>query len=335
MNKNKFVFNQKCAIDLHLHLDGSVSLKSARELSKIEGVFLPSSDEELEKLLSVGKNCRDLNEYLEKFTLPVSLLQSEKSLEKCAFNLCRELFEQGFIYAEIRFAPQLHLQKGLTQKQVVESVLKGVKESGFKANVILCAMRSGEDNSRENLETASLVKQFLNKGVCALDLAGAESLFPNEKYSYLFEKAREYNIPFTIHSGEALGAESVEKALEFGAKRIGHGVRSVESEKTLQILKDKKIPLEICPTSNLNTKMFNNYSEIPLEKLIDSGVIVTVNSDNMTVSGTNARKDMQHLIESHNLSKEQVRGLILNSVSASFLSKEEKVELKKMVEGCF
>ena len=335
MNKTKFVFNQKCAIDLHLHLDGSVSLKSARELSKIEGVFLPSSDEELEKLLSVGKNCRDLNEYLEKFTLPVSLLQSEKSLEKCAFNLCRELFEQGFIYAEIRFAPQLHLQKGLTQKQVVESVLKGVKESGFKANVILCAMRSGEDNSRENLETASLVKQFLNKGVCALDLAGAESLFPNEKYSYLFEKAREYNIPFTIHSGEALGAESVEKALEFGAKRIGHGVRSVESEKTLQILKDKKIPLEICPTSNLNTKMFNNYSEIPLEKLIDSGVIVTVNSDNMTVSGTNARKDMQHLIESHNLSKEQVRELILNSVSASFLSKEEKVELKKMIEGCF
>ena len=100
MNKNKFVFNQKCAIDLHLHLDGSVSLKSARELSKIEGVFLPSSDEELEKLLSVGKNCRDLNEYLEKFTLPVSLLQSEKSLEKCAFNLCRELFEQGFIYAK-------------------------------------------------------------------------------------------------------------------------------------------------------------------------------------------------------------------------------------------
>ena len=333
MNKNKFVFNQKCAIDLHLHLDGSVSLKSARELSKIEGVFLPSSDEELEKLLSVGKNCRDLNEYLEKFTLPVSLLQSEKSLEKCAFNLCRELFEQGFIYAEIRFAPQLHLQKGLTQKQVVESVLKGVKESGFKANVILCAMRSGDDNSRENLETASRVKQFLNKGVCALDLAGAESLFPNEKYSYLFEKAREYNIPFTIHSGEALGAESVEKALEFGAKRIGHGVRSVESEKTLQILKDKKIPLEICPTSNLNTKMFNNYSEIPLEKLIDSGVIVTVNSDNMTVSGTNARKDMQHLID--NLSKEQVRELILNSVTASFLSKEEKVELKKMVEGCF
>ena len=123
--------------------------------------------------------------------------------------------------------------------------------------------------------------------------------------------------------------------MEFGAKRIGHGVRSVESEKTLQILKDKKIPLEICPTSNLNTKMFNNYSEIPLEKLIDSGVIVTVNSDNMTVSGTNARKDMQHLIESHNLSKEQVRELILNSVSASFLSKEEKVELKKMVEGCF
>ena len=227
MNKTSFVFNQKCAVDLHLHLDGSVSVKSARDLAEIEGISLPKSDEELFNLLSVGDDCRDLNEYLEKFALPVSLLQSEKSLEKCAYNICRELLEEGFIYAEIRFAPQLHLQKELTQKQVVEAVLRGVKNSGFKANVILCAMRSGEDNSLKNLETADLVKEFLNKGVCALDLAGAEALFPNEKYSYLFERAREYNVPFTIHSGEALGAESVEKAVEFGAKRLGHIVRSV------------------------------------------------------------------------------------------------------------
>ena len=335
MNKTSFVFNQKCAVDLHLHLDGSVSVQSARELAEIEGISLPKSDEELENLLSVGDDCRDLNEYLEKFALPVSLLQSEKSLEKCAYNICRELLEEGFIYAEIRFAPQLHLQKGLTQKQVVEAVLRGVKNSGFKANVILCAMRSGEDNSSENLETVSLVKEFLNKGVCALDLAGAEALFSNEKYSYLFEKAREYNVPFTIHSGEALGAESVEKALEFGAKRIGHGVRSIESEKTLKILREKQIPLELCPTSNLNTNIFKDYGDFPLEKLIDSGITVTVNSDNMTVSKTNARKEMQHLIESHNLSKEQVKTLLLNSVNASFLSKEEKEELKKNVKACF
>ena len=333
--RNSFVFNQKCAVDLHLHLDGSISVKSARDLAEIEGILLPESDEELENLLSVGDDCRDLNEYLEKFALPVSLLQSEKSLEKCAYNICRELLEEGFIYAEIRFAPQLHLQKGLTQKQVVEAVLRGVKNSGFKANVILCAMRSGEDNSSENLETAALVKEFLNKGVCALDLAGAEALFPNEKYSYLFEKAREYNVPFTIHSGEALGAESVEKAVEFGAKRIGHGVRSIESEKTLKILREKQIPLELCPTSNLNTNIFEDYSDIPLKKFIDYDIIVTVNSDNMTVSKTNARKEMQHLIETHNLSKEQVKTLLLNSVNASFLSKEEKDELKKNVEGCF
>ena len=333
MNKTSFVFNQKCAVELHLHLDGSVSVKSARDLAEIEGISLPKSDEELFNLLSVGDDCRDLNEYLEKFALPVSLLQSEKSLEKCAYNICRELLEEGFIYAEIRFAPQLHLQKGLTQKQVVEAVLRGVKNSGFKANVILCAMRSGEDNSLKNLETADLVKEFLNKGVCALDLAGAEALFPNEKYSYLFERAREYNVPFTIHSGEALGAESVEKAVEFGAKRLGHGVRSIESEKTLKILEEKKIPLELCPTSNLNTNIFKDYGDFPLEKLLASGIKVTVNSDNMTVSRTNARKEMQHLIETHNLSKEQVKALLLNSVDASFLSEKEKNDLRKIVEN--
>lgn len=117
---NSFVFNQKCAVDLHLHLDGSVSVKSARELSEIEGVKLPESDEELERLLSVSDTCRDLNEYLEKFSLPVSLLQSEKSLEKCAFNLCTELSCGGFIYAEIRFAPQLHLKKGLSRKTLLK-----------------------------------------------------------------------------------------------------------------------------------------------------------------------------------------------------------------------
>lgn len=335
INKTSFVFNQKCAVDLHLHLDGSISVKSARDLSEIEGILLPESDEELENILSVGDDCRDLNEYLEKLALPVSLLQSEKSLEKCAYNICRELLEEGFIYAEIRFAPQLHLQKGLTQKQVVEAVLRGVKNSGFKANVILCAMRSGDDNSSENLETAALVKEFLNKGVCALDLAGAEGLFPNEKYSYLFKKAKEDGVQFTIHSGEASGAESVENAVGFGARRIGHGVRSVESEKTLKFLRDKQIPIEVCPTSNLNTNIFEDYSDIPLKKFIDYGIIVTVNSDNMTVSKTNARKEMQHLIESHNLSKEQVKKLLLNSVNASFLSKEEKEELKKNVEGCF
>ena len=330
---NSFVFNQKCAVDLHLHLDGSVSVKSARELSEIEGVKLPESDEELERLLSVSDTCRDLNEYLEKFSLPVSLLQSEKSLEKCAFNLCTELSCGGFIYAEIRFAPQLHLKKGLSQKDAVEAVLRGVKKSGFKANVILCAMRSGDDNSSENLETAALVKEFLNKGVCALDLAGAEGLFPNEKYSYLFKKAKEDGVPFTIHSGEASGAESVEKAVEFGARRIGHGVRPVESEKTLKLLRDKQIPIEICPTSNLNTNIFEDYSDIPLKKFIDYGIIVTVNSDNMSVSRTDARKEMQHLIESHNLSALEVKHLILNSVNASFLSEKEKKDLRKIIEN--
>ncbi|MDD5790017.1 MAG: adenosine deaminase [Spirochaetia bacterium] len=333
--KQNFIFNQKCAVDLHLHLDGSISVKSARELAKIEGVVLPESDLELEKMLSVDEGCRDLNEYLTKFSLPGSLMQKKKSLERCAYNLCRELLDDGFIYAEIRFAPQKHLQKGLTQKQAVESVLRGVKKSGLKANVILCAMREGFDNSKENLETVRLVKEFSGRGVCALDLAGAEALFPNENYRYVFERARALGVAFTIHSGEALGADSVETAVEFGAVRIGHGVRSAESEKTMQRLCQKRIPLEICPTSNLNTSVFENYAEIPLKKLLSAGVIVTVNSDNIAVSRTDARKEMQHLIDEQNLTASEVKMLVLNSVEAAFLPEEEKQELRKTIEAEF
>lgn len=326
-----FKVTQNCLIDLHLHLDGSVSVSSARELAEIENIELPKSDDELKKQLMVSDDCRNLNEYLDCFELPCRLMQSEASLERAAFNLCNELKRLGLIYAEIRFAPQKHCDKGLNQERAVVSVLNGIKKSGFSAQAILCCMRAAEDNSRENLMTAELAKKYLGKGVCACDLAGAEALFPNERYGYVFERARELELPFTIHSGEALGAESVDTAIELGASRIGHGVRAIENAKTAERLAELKIPIEVCPTSNLNTCVYKNISDMPVSRLMDMGVIVTINSDNMSVSHTDVRRELQLLADELGFGKREIGRLLMNSAEASFLPLELKNDLKNIV----
>lgn len=322
---------KKSFIDLHLHIDGSISVDSARKLAEIENIVLPKSDKELKTLLSVSKNCKDLNEYLEKFELPISLLQSEKALETCAFNLCKELDESGCAYAELRFAPQKHLKKSLSQEQVVNAVLSGIKKSLFNANLILCCMRDCCDNRKENLETVRLVNAYLDKGVCACDLAGAEALFPNANYADIFLYAKKLEIPFTIHSGEASGAESVMQAINMGASRIGHGVRSIEDKKVVGILAKNKIPLEICPTSNLNTKVFKSYKEIPIPQFLSEGVIITINSDNMSVSDTNSLKELEIISKTFDFGKDIENQLILNSVDSSFASKTVKEKLRTKI----
>ncbi|MBP1568297.1 MAG: adenosine deaminase, partial [Oscillospiraceae bacterium] len=168
-----FIDSLNCLADLHLHLDGSVSVASARRLAAIENVSLPDDDSVLKSMLMVPEDCSDLNEYLERFSLPVSLMQHRESLKAAAEDLCLTLAEKGLMYAEIRFAPQKHCEKGLTQEEVVKAVLDGIAASGFRAGLILCCMRDGSDNRAENLETVRLSYEFQNKGVCACDLAGA------------------------------------------------------------------------------------------------------------------------------------------------------------------
>ena len=194
--------NPYALIDLHLHLDGSLSLASVRELAAMDGISL-DDDRTLLRRLQVEPDCRDLNEYLEKFDFPCALLQTPAALTKAVSNLRRELARQGLLYAEIRFAPQFHLRRGMTQRQVVAAAAAGLEGAGVKANLILCCMRV--PNSREkNLETVRVAAEFRGKGVCAVDLAGAEALFPTGDFEEEFALARELGVPFTIHAGEAV-----------------------------------------------------------------------------------------------------------------------------------
>ena len=310
-------------IDLHLHLDGSLSLSSVRELAAMQGIAIEQDDTELLRKLQVSPTCRDLNEYLEKFDFPCSLLQTEAAITKSVANLCAELAQQGLLYAEIRFAPQLHLLKGLNQQQVVEAAMAGLDQEKFKANLILCCMR-GFDNHEANLETVRVASKYVGRGVCAVDLAGAEALFPTAHFEDLFALARELGVPYTIHAGEACGAESVYTALRFGTKRLGHGVRSIEDDALVERLAAEGVALELCPTSNLNTSIFERIEDYPLRKLMTAGVKVTVNTDNMMVSGVTLASELEKL----GLTKEELHTLARNAAEASFASADVKEWLK-------
>lgn len=323
-------------IDLHLHMDGSLDSDTIIELAKMQNIKLPTEDKkELEeKYLQVGEDCPNLVDYLKRFDLPLTLLQTKESLEFAFYSLCSNLKNQGLVYAEIRFAPQLHTKQGLTQEEVILASLKGKEKSNFKCNLILCCMRGG-DNMEQNIETVKLTHKFLNKGVCACDLAGAEALFKTNTYDELFALANKLEVPFTLHAGEADGADSVYEAIMFGANRVGHGVRSIESDEVVELLKENNIPIEVCPKSNRDTKVFEKGIEYPVKKLFDKGVLVTINTDNMTVSNTTLIKEFSYLKQNFNFAKEDFKKLLLNSVIASFIHAEEKEKLKEEIENKF
>ncbi len=318
-------------IDLHNHLDGSLPPRTILELGKMSGVELPANSvEEIKKYSTVSPDCRDLTEYLEKFALPVAVLQTEPCLEKAVYDTMRDLNLRDVAYAELRFAPGQHLQRGLNQEQVVEAAVKGlnraVKDFPICGQLILCCMRGA--NEAVNKETIDVTKKYLGNGVCCADLAGAEALFPTAQYKGLFAYAVEQGVPFVIHAGEADGPQSMWDAIEMGAKRIGHGIAAVQDEKLMDYLKEHQIPLEVCVTSNVQTKGVSSAAEHPILKLLEYGIPVTINTDNMTVSGTNLKKEHRLIAETVGMSELQQWIMLENAIQAAFLNDGEKAALR-------
>lgn len=335
-NLSEYVSNQElesldCYTDIHLHLDGSMSVEMIKELARTQDMPLPYTDDELKNLLQVSEDCSDLNEYLEKFPFPLLFLQTKEGLSKSVELLCEELHECGVIYAEIRYAPQLHCDQGMTQRDAIEAAIDGTKNSPIPVRLILCCIR-GDDNNEKNVETVNLAAEYLDKGVGAIDIAGAEALFPTENFADLFELARQKNIPFTIHAGEAAGPASVYKALEFGARRIGHGVQSEQDEKLMEKHKNEGIILECCPTSNINTAIFKSLEEFPYRTFMEKGVRFTINSDNMSVSNTNVKKEFIALNNVFSIKRTEMLQLLNNSIDAAFITDAEKTQLKKKIQ---
>ena len=329
---------RKKYIELHLHLDGAITPDIAKDLANLQRIKLPYNNEcELEKALMVSKDCRSLNQFLTCFKLPCSLLQTKEGIARAVYLVQENIKRQGVVYAEIRFAPQLHMEKGLTMMEVVESALDGLKKSDLKCNLILCCMRLA-DNKELNLQTVRIAKKYLvneysddDFGVVAVDLAGAEALYKTEQFEDVFRLANELNVPFTIHAGEADGAESVKKAVEFGARRIGHGVNSIQNSQVIKMLAEKKICLEMCPTSNLQTKAIERIEDFPIREFMKAGIPVTINTDDMAICGTEIGQEMNLIKEKFNITDEEENKIYANAVRYSFAKNIIKKQLMEVL----
>lgn len=306
-------------VELHCHLDGSLDLELASK-------WLKKSKEEVKMLLTRSSGIRDLSDYLEKFELPISLLQMKTHLTQAANALGTAMKKENVIYAEIRFAPLVHT-KCLELAEVIDSVKAGLDASGLKNNLILTMKR--EASFKDNKKVINIAKKYLNKGVVAVDLAGDEELFPTSSFKETFEYAIKEGVPFVIHAGEAGTYKDIDAAISFGAKRIGHGIAAIKNFKTMETLKKKDIPLEICLSSNLDTKLYEHIEDHPVSRLIDSGVSVTINSDNRTLSKTDLSHEYYLLNKYFGFTKEDFDKMNITAIKHSFLSEEEKEELLK------
>jgi len=322
-------------IHLHCHLDGSITVEIAKKLAQLQKIELPAkTDSELLKKLSVPSDCQSLNDFLECFGLPLRLLQTKEGITEAVRLVQEDCKAQGLEYLEIRFAPQKHCVNGLSQEEVILAALEGLKQSSLHTNLILCLMRA-DINQSENKETIELAQKYLvkDKGVVAIDLAGAEALFKTRDFEKEFLIAKQKNIPFTIHAGEADGPESVWDAIKFGAVRIGHGVRVTEDPSLVDYLAEKQIPLEMCPTSNRCTKAIDDMSLFPLRQLMEKGVKVTINTDDPAICRTNLKGEFDFVTNKYGITSSEKKQLLLNAVDAAFCSDEYKNELKEKIYG--
>jgi len=316
--------------ELHCHLDGSVRPATLLELAHEARVQMPKhTPEELADFMRVD-DAQTLEDYLKRFDVTVSVMQSEEALERIAYELAEDAADDGVRYIEVRNAPILNVVQGLTLVQAVEAPLRGLrraeKDFGITGRFIICALR--HFSPEDSLEMAQLAVEFKNDGVVAFDMAGPEKGHPAARHAAAFKYAREHNLGVTVHAGEGDGVESVRQAVHIcGANRIGHGTRLIEDADLTQYVNDRRIALEICLTSNVQTRVTESYETHPLREYFDRGLNVTLNTDNRLMSGTTLTDEYVHAAEHLGFTVDELAGIALNGFESAFLPWEERVML--------
>jgi adenosine deaminase len=324
-------FDEMKKIELHCHLDGSLSVETIRQLADNLGRTLPA-DDQLKGKLQVSPQCRDLAAYLDCFELPLSFLVTPQNFKDAVIGVLRDAAREQVIYMEIRFSPLQSDGCGLSYAQMIEAALEGLQEGsrryGVLGNLIVCGMRHRA--AEENIAMLRAARNYLGEGVCAADLAGNEAAFPVLGQRAFFEEAKRLDIPFTIHAGECGSPESIRNALGLGASRIGHGIAAMKDEALMDELQRRQIPLELCPISNLQTRAVSSKEEYPFRKFMDRGLKVTINTDNRTVSSTSLGQEFAWLEKEYDLTLDEARTLTANALDASFASDDVKQKIYRL-----
>lgn len=316
--------------ELHCHLDGSVRPDTLVDLAREHRIQLPrQTAEELAEYMRVD-DARDLEDYLRRFDVTISVLQTEEALERVAYELAEDAAEDGVRYIEVRNAPLLNVVQGLTLVQAVEAPLRGLRKAendfGITARFIVCGLRQFPPES--SLEMAKLAVEFRNEGVVGFDLAGGEKGNAASRHAEAFRYARENNLAVTVHAGEGDGAESVREAVHVcGANRIGHGTRLIEDPDLTQYVNDRRIALEVCLTSNVQTRVADSYATHPFREYFDRGLNVTLNTDNRLMSATTLTDEYVYAAEHLGFTVEELAGIALNGFESAFLPWEDRLVL--------
>lgn len=316
--------------DLHVHLDGSLRLETILELAEKQGVRLPgdpTSVDELADVIKVGAMHDSLADYLKGFDITLSVLQTEESLYRAAFELAEDAAKENQRYIEVRYSPILHTEKGLSFPVIVEAVAEGLREAkrrfGIMSGQILCGIRHMDPEA--SLRLAELCVAFKHKGVVSFDLAGAEYDNPAARFKNSFDLIRQNNVNLTIHAGEAYGPESIHQAVHVcGAHRIGHGTRLRENGDLLNYFNDHRIPIEICLKSNVQTKACESIETHPLPFYMSYGLRCTINTDNRLITDTTMTDEYWTAVQAFDLNIGDLRKLMINGFKSSFMPYRKK-----------
>ncbi len=318
-------------IELHCHLDGSISMQTIRHLAQEAGIKLPVSDDDLRQKITAPQDAESLMDYLAPFDFVLPMLQTETALELAAYDILEQAQQDNIRYMEIRFAPTLHTSGGLTLSQVVAAVTRGLaageRDFQVKANALLCGMRHESVDS-----VLTVVNLFAAGGLTHLagfDLAGVEADGFPEAFAPVLKKVKANGIPLTLHAGECGCAQNVLDAVEAGASRVGHGVALKDIPESWPALVADKITVEMAPTSNFQTKAVDTLANYPFKQLFDAGVRVTINTDNRTVSGTTLNDEYEKIADWYDLSETEFRQIARHAFDASFMSPEQRETLAK------
>lgn len=318
-------------VELHCHLDGSISMPTLEKLALKDGYPL----ENLQKA-QAPKKCTNLQAYLDSFDAVLPLLQSEENLTIAAFDLIEQVASENVRYIEIRFAPLLHTRKGLTLAQVMQAVLKGIEQAQRQyevvANVLVCALRHHE-NSR-NLQMVREVAALHAAKIVGFDYAGDERDALGDRKKVV-QEAKNQQLCITLHAGECGCAHHVVEAIHLGATRIGHGVAIKDDEQAIALCKEKGVTLELCPTSNVQTNAVDCIDNYPFPYFLDQRVKMSINTDNRTVSNTTLTKEYQLLATHFQLTLAQMKQLNLDALNASFADLSVKESIAQIIHQAY
>ena len=308
--------------ELHCHLDGSVRPETLIELGREYGVAMPRDDAEALREYMIVRDAHNLEEYLQRFSTTLSVMQTDEALERVAYELATDAAREGVWYLEVRFAPNLNTRGGLTPAQALEAAIKGLsraeKESGIISRVLVCALRTQPTTA--SLDMARLAVDFHGRGVVGFDLAGAEHGNPASAHAEAFSHARAHDLPCTCHAGEGDGAASVRDAVHVcSASRIGHGTRLIEDPELTDYVNDRRIAVEICLTSNVQTHATSSIETHPLPEYLRRGLNVVLNTDNRLMSGVSLTDEYQVASRDLGLGFDDLARMAMNGFESAFL----------------